>query len=196
MSPVILHAAGGTSGTAFIVVAAFIFIVALCFVLAPPSEGSKLSPAFALTWLKASLPRLAVAGLFSAFIILASTQLGHSGVGTVSCDQSVPPLSQNTVTSERLDGAIVIMRQLATVAASGDQTLADSLFFGDAHNVTHDIDGPLRAENPDLAKELCRNVVVMEEEFAGARRLDIIAGEAETVAGILAEAGRELGLTH
>ncbi len=196
MSPTLLHAAGGTSGTAFIALAAFIFIFTLSFVLAPHSEGSKLSPAFALTWLKASLPRLAVAGVFSALVFLGSTQLGDSGVGTVSCDQSVPPLSQNPVTSDRLDGAIVIMRQLATVAASGDQTLADSLFFSDAHNVSHDIDGPLRAENPDLAKELCRNVVVIEEQFAGERRLDIIAGVAETVARILAEAGRELGLTQ
>ena len=185
----------GRYETAATAAVAFIIIFTFSFAFGRyPESGRTRGLTWVWDWFKASLPRLAVAGLFSAALFLASTALGGDGGANV-CDRGVPALSGDPVTAERLQTAIAKFHQLATAAAQSDQALADSLFFGDAHNLTHDIDRPLRSMNPDRAKQLCRSVVALENEFAGARRPDTIGSEAQAVAGTLTQAGSELGFT-
>jgi|GEM_PF-1747933 len=183
--PVFLNGGGGRYETAVIAAIAFVVIFTFSFAFGRPPGG-------VWGWFKASLPRLAIVGLFSAALFLASTWFGGDS-GASMCDQGVPALSGDPVTAERLQTAIVKFRQLAGAVAQGDQALADSLFFGDAHNVTHDIDGLFRSVNPDLAKQLCKDTVALENEFAGARRPETLAGQAQNVATALTMAASELG---
>ncbi len=177
---------GGRYETAVIAVMAFVVIFTFSFAFGRPPGG-------VWGWFKASLPRLAIAGLFSAAFFLASARFGDNGA--TACDSGVPALSGDPATSQRLSTAVAKLRQLAGAAAQGDQALADSLFFGDAHNLTHDIDGPLRRANSNLATQLCIDTVALENEFAGARRPETLASQAESVAGDLTQAGPALGFT-
>jgi hypothetical protein len=197
MSPghIILHIGGASTFTAaFIVSLLFVSIFALSFAFgrAPESVG-RLSWFWLRSWLAASAPRLAVAAVFSASVFFASAQFGGSEADNL-CRRPVPPLSQNAVTAESLAQAISGLRELSTVRG-GDTFIAESLFLGDTHNLTHDIDAVLRPVDPDLARDLCRSVVIVENEFAGQRRLGIIADEATTIADLLSEAADELELT-
>jgi hypothetical protein len=89
------------------------------------------------------------------------------------------------------------MQEIAATARRGDATAAQSLFYTtDAHNVTHDVAGPLFSADLDLARTLCESVVEIKRQFATAADTTIIAAESETSAGLLEEAGRVLGITE
>lgn len=83
---------------------------------------------------------------------------------------------------------------MKAAAAAGDQAAAEAAFVGDAHTVTHDIDPPLRAEDPQLAEDLCASIVIIEQEFGGGSDLGAVVASAEVAAGLLEESGRLLGL--
>ena len=100
------------------------------------------------------------------------------------------------LTSERLAAAVAAFRETAEAARTGDVTGASVAFSGDAHNITHDIDGPLRSADPGLAVDICESVVKIERQFSTSADAVVIADEAETSAGFLEEAGRVLGITE
>jgi len=110
------------------------------------------------------------------------------------CSAAIPALTAEPVTEERLLAAIDKMGELKAAAEAGDQAAANAAFAGDAHTVTHDIDPPLRAEDPQLAQDLCASIVVIEQEFGAGRDLGAVAASSETAAGLLEESGRVLGL--
>ena len=110
------------------------------------------------------------------------------------CSAAIPALTAEPVTEARLLAAIDKMGEVKAAAAVGDQAAANAAFAGDAHTVTHDIDPPLRAEDPQLAQDLCASIVVIEQEFGAGRDLGAVAASAETAAGLLEESGRVLGL--
>jgi hypothetical protein len=122
----------------------------------------------------------------------AATQpAGTSGV----CARAIPPLTAGPVTKERLQTSIDSMREVRLAAEAGDATGARNAFSGDAHAITHDIDQPLRAADPQLAADLCESIVIIEIEFGGQPDLDAVAAAAEVSAGLLQESGRALGLS-
>ena len=85
------------------------------------------------------------------------------------------------------------MNELQLAADSGDEAAARAAFAGDTHNVTHDIDEPLRAADPELAQDLCQRVLAIEEQFARTPDLQAVAAEAGASAELLRESGRALG---
>jgi hypothetical protein len=80
------------------------------------------------------------------------------------------------------------MAQVAQAAEQGDVATAERLFFGPVHTFTHYIDPPLREENPDLAKEFCRSVIAIENEFDLTRRPENLSEQAEEIRRLLQEA--------
>ena len=79
------------------------------------------------------------------------------------------------------DDGLAAMDQLLE---SEDLNGASSVFFSQVHDLTHDIDGPLRSTNPALARDLCAIIGQMESDFA-------FGGEAESMKA-LANRAREL----
>lgn len=198
---------GGTAGTGFpliwTAVLAFLFIFIMSFTLGKLPEGTRrMSGVWLRAWFKASLPRLVVAAVFSLTLFGlgkfigggTSGSSGSSGSSTV-CEKGVSALTGQALTAPRLQAAVAAMRQVSVAARTGDLAGATALFFGgDTHNVTHDIDSPLRSKGPELATQLCRSVVILELQFPGQRDLGIITTQAQTSADLMAKAGQELGL--
>jgi hypothetical protein len=87
------------------------------------------------------------------------------------------------------------MDEVRQAADSGDAAAAGSAFAGDTHNVTHDIDQPLRAADPLLAHDLCESILSIEEQFGRTPDLQALAAEAGVAAELLQESGRILGLS-
>ena len=100
------------------------------------------------------------------------------------------------LTNERLVAAIASFRETAEVARAGDVTGASVAFSGDAHDITHDIDGPLRSSDLDLAFAICESITEIERQFANAADTTVVAAESATSADLLEEAGRVLGFAE
>jgi hypothetical protein len=113
---------------------------------------------------------------------------------TSVCAGSIPPLTTGSVTKERLETAVQKMGEVQQAAEAGDDASARAAFSGDTHAVTHDIDQPLRAADPLLARDLCESIVVIEQEFNGAGDLEAVAAEAGISAQLLEDSGRAMGL--
>jgi hypothetical protein len=65
------------------------------------------------------------------------------------CDNALTAITSNAVTAQRIEFAVKQLRLVATDAQNGDIRGAEVAFYGDAHNLSHDIDMPLRNVNPD-----------------------------------------------
>jgi hypothetical protein len=199
-----LHFGGASTYTAaFMTGVVFLLIFVVSFALGPlPAGGRRFGRRWIEAWLKASMPRLVVAGVFSAGLFAASSlsgggRSGSSAVNPAACETPLPAFTSNPVTGERLEAAVEAMRRVADAAAIADTALAQSLFFtGDTHAVTHDIDAPLRNADLALAKQICASVLVLEAELPGAGNLEAIEREARRTAGLLDRAGDAMGLTQ
>ena len=66
--------------------------------------------------------------------------------------------------------------------------------FFEPHNLTHNVDGPLRQVDEALAIRLCNDVVIMESELAGNRNPSVMAEQARKIREILAAAAAALGV--
>ena len=67
--------------------------------------------------------------------------------------------------------------------------------FFEPHNLTHNVDGPLRQVDEALAIRLCNEVVIiMESELAGNRDPSVMAEQARKIREILAAAAAALGV--
>jgi len=196
-----LHFGGvGTYTAAFLIAVMFLLIFVLSFAFGSvPAGGRKLSKEWVRAWFRASLPRLTVAAVFSGLLFLASSLSGGGGQnGSASdvCGKWVAPLTSDPVTAERLEAAIEGLREISETAAAGDPEALPLFFGGDTHNVTHDIDTPLRQADPDLARRLCLSMVALEEQFADPRDLAVISREAAAAADLLQQAAELPGVTE
>ena len=87
------------------------------------------------------------------------------------------------------------MKQLSVAAGAGDAALATRLFVGsDTHSLTHDIDGRLRQADLELAKQLCMNVVTIENQLTGTIDGSTVKSAADKAAGLLEQAAAEPGV--
>lgn len=87
---------------------------------------------------------------------------GSSNGGT--CDSPLAPLGNSEINA---DAFVQFDAELASIQAmlnSGDVEGANVAFFGKAvHNFTHNVDPAVREQDSDLAKNLCRSVIDLEE---------------------------------
>lgn len=111
-----------------------------------------------------------------------------------ACANPVGAVTQDPLTAERIQAAASDMREVSVLADAGNVEEAAQVFAGDAHNITHDIDLPLRNADAEIAVRLCESIVLLEVQMGGPRDRTVIAREAETSADILEEAGRALGV--
>jgi len=197
-----LHFGNTTSlGIAISIAAIFVAIFVFSFAFGSlPKGGKRFSRRWARTWLRASLPRLAIATAFSIAVYVAST-LSSGGTGndtsasgSAGCDRGIPALSSDPVTADRLELAIDDLRGTVFAATAGDLDAARSHFFGPAHNLTHDIDPPLRAVNPQLATQLCNTVLALETHLLERTVAPTLASEAQTSADLMTRAAAVLEL--
>lgn len=200
LTVVSLHFGGaGTYTVAFMVSLTFLLIFVLSFALGSvPSRSRRFSRKWIAGWLKASLPRLVVAGAFSAAFFIASSFSGDGNAGTSAtdaavCNRPLAAITADAVTAQRVQAAAAAMRQIQDAAGAGDEAEARVLFFeGDAHNLTHDIDPPLRSLDVELAKRLCQSVLVLETKILFPGELPVVEQEAGMSAQLLDEAAQVL----
>jgi hypothetical protein len=110
------------------------------------------------------------------------------------CSRPIPALTQQPVTRERLEAAIVKMREVQTAAENGGDQAANAAFAGDTHAITHDIDPPLRAADAELAQELCAAIVVIEQQLGMTPDLRLVGEQAALSADLLQRSGDVLGV--
>lgn len=193
---------GGASAVSVIISLIGIFFLMLIMSFAfwrGPGEHRRFSGPWFLAWAKASAPRIVVAGVFCAGLFVASA-LSGGGDSDASdptlCETGLPALTNQVVSQERLTGGVLGLRALAAAADQGDLERARALIFSDAHNITHDIDPQLRPSDPDLARDLCRSVLALENEIAQSDPdLGAIATESIRAANLLEQASDILATT-
>ncbi len=203
--PVFLHFGNVSSlGMAISIAAIFVAIFMFSFAFGSlPKGGKRFSRRWVRTWVRASLPRLAVAAAFSVAVYVASTLSGGSSgdsagnaaaVSSAACARGIPALSSEPLTADRMQLAIDDLRGTAFAATTGDLDAARGHFFGPAHNLTHDIDPPLRAVNPQLATQLCTTVLALETHLLEQKVAPTLASEAQASADLVTRAATALGL--
>lgn len=166
----VLHVASSPVGAAITVSVIFLLIFALSFAFGPvPESGRRFSREWVRSWLVASFPRMAIAGVFAGLVLVAALSYGNSSTNAaVSCDKGVPPLSGEAVTDDRIASAVLSLNVIVDAANAGDVERARTVWLtSDAHNLTHDIDGPLRALSEDATRALCEDVIALENVMVG-----------------------------
>jgi hypothetical protein len=176
-------------GVTFAVI--FLLIFAMSFAFGSvPEGGRRLRKSWTFAWRRAS--RIAVAGLFAGVLLAGALACGTNDGGSTaatSCDKTLPPLTGNAVTDLRIRVAIDAMGQISAAADQSDATNVRSLFYtSDAHNLTHDIDQPLRQQSPDAARQLCEKVIVLENEMVGQIDGPTVSKQANDIALLLVQA--------
>jgi hypothetical protein len=194
---ILLHVGGASTASIVVsIVVIFFFIFAISFAFGPIPEGeSRLSGGRFAAWFRASLPRLVVAGTFAAALGAAGILLGDdpgddgNAANAANCDAPLAPFTGNPPTEDRLIAAADGWRGIAAAAREGDIDRVRALYYTtDAHNLTHDIDRPLREVDSDLARDMCLAVIVIENQMVTGLDTEVIAREADRVAAFLDEA--------
>jgi hypothetical protein len=165
-----LHVASTPVGAAVTVSVIFLLIFAMSFAFGPvPEGGRRFSAEWSRDWLVASAPRMMIAGVFAGLVLIAALSFGNSSSQeAINCERGVPPLTGGAVTEDRVANAIAGLAEMESVARGGDsQRVSRTWLTSDAHNLTHDIDGPLRRVSPERARTLCENVVELEDVMTG-----------------------------
>jgi hypothetical protein len=189
---VLLHI-GGTSaaGVAAVIAVIFLLIFAMSFAFGSVPEGERrFTRPWAHAWLRASAPRLVIAGAFAVAVFVFSALWGGGASSSATiCESPLVPLSGGAITDARLVTAIGSLNEMANSADSGDTERVRTLFFTtDAHNLTHDIDRPLRQNNVDAATRLCEHVITLENQISGNLDLPSIAKDTRDIAADLQNA--------
>jgi len=182
------------------VVTIFFLLFAMSFAVGSVPHGQKrFSREWAAAWFKTSLPRMLVAGGFAVALFVASSLSGDNNnsdsaqAGSAACMREIPPLSDNPVTDARIGAAAANLRLVADAAERGDLAMAQTLFFGKTHNLTHDIDPPLRTADEQLATDLCDSILTLETQLPSGTNLGLIQTSAEDGADQLDQAQGVLG---
>jgi len=110
------------------------------------------------------------------------------------CAAPIPAITSARVTTARFEGAVAKMNEVQQAADSGDEAAARAAFAGDTHDITHDIDMPLRAADPELARDLSESMLSLEQQFASTPDLQAVGAEAGIAAELVQESGRALDL--
>jgi hypothetical protein len=136
----------------------------------------------------------AIAGMLDEARPLVASASPSAAAGDV-CAYPLGAVTNQSLTDERIATVVQTYREVARDAATVPIDQIRATFGGDPHNITHDIDGPLRRADPELALELCRSVFAIEKEFAGAANVQVIVEESLETARLLEAAAVALGIT-
>ncbi|MCH8919472.1 MAG: hypothetical protein IIA23_02055 [Chloroflexi bacterium] len=126
-------------------------------------------------------------------IVAAILFFGGGGGGDSACDDPLPPLGDSDISQLAFQTEDAGLARVAQAATTGDLEAAESAFFGDVHNFTHDVDAPLREADKELAITLCEEITKIEEELAFGRRISVIAGQATRLRELIQDAAEALG---
>ena len=118
----------------------------------------------------------------------------RTSVALQPCEKPIGAITSDPLTADRLQAVIAQLHEVSSLAESGDQAGAEALFAGDAHNITHDIDGPLRGNNEQLAIDLCLAVTEIERNLGANYNAEIVASKAAETADYIEQGGRALGI--
>ena len=126
-------------------------------------------------------------------IVAAILFFGGGDGGDSACDDPLPPLGDSDISQLAFQTEDAGLARVAQAATAGDLEAAESAFFGDVHNFTHDVDAPLREADKELAITLCEEITKIEEELAFGRRISVIAGQATRLRELIRDAAEALG---
>ena len=129
----------------------------------------------------------------SGIIVAAVLFFGGGGGGDSACDDPLPPLDDSDISQLGFQTEDAGLARVAQAATAGDLEAAESAFFGDVHNFTHNVDAPLREVDEELAIKLCEEITEIEEELAFGRRISVIAGRATRLREMIQDAAEALG---
>ena len=129
-----------------------------------------------------------------AIIVAAVLFLGGGGGGAGSpCDDPLLPLGESEISQMGFQAEDAGLARVIQAASVGNLQAAESAFFGDVHNFTHNVDPSIREVDEELAKELCEAVIAIEEELAFDRRISVIAGQATRLRELIQDGAEALG---
>ena len=120
---------------------------------------------------------------------------GGGGAGS-PCDDPLVALGQSDISQLGFQTEDAGLARVVQAATAGNLEAAESAFFGDVHNFTHNVDAPLREADEELAKEICEEVTEIEEELAIGQRVSVIAGQATRIRELVQDAAEALGFAR
>ena len=118
---------------------------------------------------------------------------GNGGGGNSACDNALPPLGESDISQAGFQAEDVGLTRVIQAATAGDLPAAEDAFYGEVHGFTHNADAPLRPVDEELARELCRAVIDIEEDLVVDRRVDVIAADAARIRDLLRDTAEALG---
>jgi hypothetical protein len=124
----------------------------------------------------------------------AANSLGGGGGG--GCDEPLAPLGSSQIKQETFDEVDVGLTNVLVLLEAGDRAGAEAAFYGPVHNFTHNVDPPLREVNEDLAKDLCRQVLDVENALSSRASDAEVAAIVASIQLILRDGAEELGYTR
>ncbi len=208
-APIYLHFSNlSSAGIAVTIATIFALIFVISFAFRPAQLGDHhFSREWTWAWLKSWLPRMVVAAAFSAAVFVASSlvtgSFNHDSQAGIdpqarasappgTCDKALSAVTNNLVTAQRIEFAVKQLQLVAAYAQNHDFEGAQAIFYGDAHNLSHDIDKTLWDANLELGKALCQSIFNIEFQRLTYQEL---SQEAMHCATLLTQAETALGLT-
>ena len=129
---------------------------------------------------------LAVVG---GFVLIS----GAVGGGGSTCDEPLVPLDTSDTSAAGFAQEDTGMGKFVDLLNRGDIKGAQDSFYGPVHNFTHNADPPVRAKDEELAKELCRSVIDIEESLSGGTSAPDLVVKAQRVRNLLRDGAVALG---
>lgn len=139
---------------------------------------------------------IAVAAVVAALALAcgggASGGSGRAGVTSDptpagACGTALPPLSDEPLTAERFEEASAGLDETIVQAEQDAPQEALVAFFLLSHDLTHDVDAPLREQDGALAIRLCNAVLQLEELVGQETDGETVAELARSTRDLLSE---------
>ena len=131
-----------------------------------------------------------------AAVIMIGAGFGLSGaIGRSSaCSHPLAPLGDEAPLSAQAfqdeDAALTLV---IDHAASGDRAGAESAFYGDVHNFTHNVDRPLGEKDARLGRDLCHSVLDLEDALTSEISSLDLSTRVQRIRQVLADAAVAFG---
>jgi len=127
--------------------------------------------------------------MIAGFLVISGPARGGS-----TCSKPLAPLGDETpLSSDAFQSEDSSLGLVIDRASAGDRSGAESAFYGEVHNFTHNVDKPLREKDAALGKDLCHAVLELEEALTSDISPLELSTKVERVRQILREAAVALG---
>ncbi len=133
---------------------------------------------------------LIVVLFIGGYFLISQVATGGGGGG---CDKPLAPLGTSNINAESFAEEDTGLGRVLSLLQAGDRAGAEAAFYGPVHNFTHNVDPPLREVDKAAAKQLCREVLTIEEAlFNRAPDLELISS-VEKIRELIRDAAAALG---